>query len=129
MRDLNFYLTRAIERSGVKSDRQLSHLLGLANNAVNVYKSKGVLPNDETMIKLSKLAGVDPALALIDLSIWRTDGEAKKTYASILQKFPTSLCIALFSCQVIPTIMYIMENNIFSQKRKTNVYASLKLSS
>jgi hypothetical protein len=38
------------------------------------------------MVELAQFAGIDPDMALLDLSSWRTVGEARKTYENILQK-------------------------------------------
>ncbi len=118
-RDINFYLDRALERSGCTSDRKLSLLLGKGIGAVGFYRARGVLPEDDTMLHLAKIAGIDPAIALLDLSSWRTEGEARLTYSKILQKITGCVLIgaallpspayAFAFCPYENAIVYIME--------------------
>ena len=80
------YVDKAKKRSGVRSDIQLSKMLGVSSNAVSYYKNKNVLPTDETMIKLAAIAGVDPTQALLDLNVWRAPEKVKPHYMKIMSR-------------------------------------------
>lgn len=84
-----------MERSGCTSERKLSALIGKNPKAVHFYRNKGVLPEDETMIRIAQVAGIDPTIALLDLSSWRTDGQARLIYSKILQKITAAGIIGL----------------------------------
>lgn len=103
MRDVLFYVNKAMERSGCKSERALCGLLGTSHNTITAYK-KGVLPTEETMMKLAKIAGVDPWQALIDLCIWRSEGEAKQRYQEILKKIVSVFALLMLAgiCAALP---------------------------
>lgn len=94
MRNVMFYVEKAIERSGVKSERRLCEMLDMSYNTITAYK-KGVLPTDETMMKLAIIAGIDPYIALLDLNTWRTEGETQNAYKKILEKI-TAATFAIF---------------------------------
>ena len=93
-RTVEFYIDRAIERSGATSDRKLCELLDISHNAVMYYRNGRSIPSDDTMVRLAQICGIDPAIALTDLNIWKTDGLAQKAYRDILKKM-TSAAIAL----------------------------------
>lgn len=124
-RDLEFYIDAAKKAQGYKSDLELGRALNFAGSGVSFWRKKKSLPNDQRMIELAKMAGIDPAVALIDLAMWRTEGETKQTYASILQKLQACILIgaAVIGLSGSPAhaksvnsnheILYIMENNIF----------------
>ncbi len=94
MRDISWYIDKAKEESGAGSDRKICEMLGMAENATHAWRKRNVLPSDDTMMKLAKIARIDPYIALLDLNMWRSDGEAKKAYASMLKKI-TAVFVAL----------------------------------
>lgn len=91
MNELDTYIRKAKEKQSIKSNRQLCIALNVSHNAMNDY-GRGKLPSDETMIKLAKLAGIDPWIALIDLNIMRSSGEIRSQYIDIMRKIK---CVAV----------------------------------
>ena len=128
MRDMDFYIEKAQLNSNYKSDRMLSLALGKNPNLINYYKRKGVLPSDETMLKLAEIAGVDAWIALLDLNMLRTSGETRSQYADIMKKIESValavLVTATLGFSASPAIaktatsksvtMYIMENDSYT---------------
>ena len=83
MRSINWYIEEAKTRTGIKSDRKLAEMVGLAPNATFFWKSGRAFPSDEAMFKLAKIAGINPLVGLIDLNIWRSNGATQKAYQEI----------------------------------------------
>lgn len=111
--DLFEYVEKAKKRSGAKSDRKLCDMLGVSNNMITHYKNKNTLPNDETMIKLAAIAGVDPTQALLDLNVWRAPENVKPHYMKIMSHVSAaalSVMIAVVPslCSMFGGILYIM---------------------
>lgn len=79
-------LDRAKTVSNYQSDRLLSIELTGKSGIVNAYRRRNVLPSDAAMLKLCELAQFDPVEGLIWLNTWRTEGDAKETYKSMLQR-------------------------------------------
>lgn len=71
---------------GTVSDRDLSEMLGLNPTAVNQWVKRESYPSDDTMVRLSCLAQIDPAVGLLDLNIWRSNGLSKNSY-KIIRKY------------------------------------------
>lgn len=92
-RNPSWYLDEAKHISGVKSDRQLSEMIGQSSNWAAQIRSGRAFPADETMMKLAAIAGVDPWTALLDLNMWRSQGAAQDVYRSILEKIKASIVI------------------------------------
>jgi transcriptional regulator with XRE-family HTH domain len=84
-RTLNWYLDRALSGFENRSDRRLAEKLGISSSVINAYRHKNTFPSDEKMMEIAELAGVDPTLALLDLSAWRTKGTARLTYERLSQ--------------------------------------------
>lgn len=99
-RDIFFYISKAMSNSGASSERKLAEMLGLSHTWVTHIR-RGALPTDETMEKLARIAGIDTAVALLDLSAWRTDGPARKAYESILQRITSAALIMLASTAIL----------------------------
>ena len=93
-RDINWYCQRAKENGVYRSYRKLGGALGITEGSISQFRTGRAFPSDDTMVKLAKLAGVDPYVALLDLSTWRTKGEAQKAYAKILQKITAAIALA-----------------------------------
>jgi len=91
MRDVHFYVKKAMERSGAKSERQICLMMGMADNTITNYRKRNVLPNEETMMKLAQIAGIDVFIALLDLNIWRSEGQAQAAYKNILKKISVGI--------------------------------------
>lgn len=86
MKTIDFYLDKARENQGLKSDRDLCKALGLSNGAITQIRTGRSWPSDETMVSLAKLADVTPEQALLELSYWRAEGEARETYKGLLKR-------------------------------------------
>lgn len=79
MNKLDEYIKKAMEKQGVKSKRQFCEILGVSSSATTAYNN-GSYPNDETMMKIADMAGVNPLTALLDLNIMRSKGAARQQY-------------------------------------------------
>lgn len=90
VRTVDWYIDRAMIRSGAPSERQLSGRLGLAHNSLTNYRTHRAWPSDQAMIALADLAGIDPDVALMDLNRWRTKSDAARDryerLATLLEK-------------------------------------------
>lgn len=95
MRDYNYYIEKAKEKQGYLYDNQVDMALGFKGSVMCIIKKGGKHLSEDSMVKLARLAGIDPTVALIDLGYMKTDGEAKKTYAAILQKIMAVFLIAV----------------------------------
>jgi transcriptional regulator with XRE-family HTH domain len=126
MHTIDWYIDAAKARSGIKSERKLSEFLGLKFVAISSYRTGRAFPSDDTMVKLAKMAGVNPDIALLELSVWRNEGPARKAYASILHRLAHAMVIIcaissispanaqaqpLSKCQMERVDLYIMEYN------------------
>lgn len=76
----------ALDRSNATSLRHLGRMMETPSASVFQWQKGHVLPSDENMIKLARLAGFDEGEALLVLSIARTHGEARATYEALLQE-------------------------------------------
>lgn len=97
MKTIDDYLDKAKHNHNLKSDRQLSIMLGVTGNYVTFYRTKRSWPSDALMIKIADLAGEDQTEALINLNIWRnSDSAAAPLYSRLLDKLKVAamLCIA-----------------------------------
>ncbi len=83
---LDDYCDAALKNQGLRSDRQLSLHLGLNPGAVHVFRSKRAWPSDATMVSLARMAGQPAEQALLDLSAWRSEGEARVVWERISHK-------------------------------------------
>ena len=80
MRTVDFYLDLAREKRRFTSDLALDRALGLKPGATCSYRIKRSWPSDETIIKIAEIAELDPKEALLDLNIWRAEGNAVLFY-------------------------------------------------
>lgn len=102
-RDIFFYKNKAKERTAIKSDRKLSKELGLSENAMTQFCTGRAFPSDDTMIRLSEMAGIDPMIALIDLNTWRTRGFTQKTYMTMGQRLAqVALTLVIMGIPALP---------------------------
>ena len=99
--NIDEYADLAKEKNGFKSDRQLSKNLGFSGNSVSYWRRGMNFPSDDMMMKLAKLAGVDTTTALIDLNVWRTDGETQKAYQGLSRRMASFLSLALVACATL----------------------------
>jgi plasmid maintenance system antidote protein VapI len=84
MRDFNWYVETAKQKNNLKSLRSVARELEITQSAFHGLVHKHSNPSDETMIKLAKLAGVEPSIALVERNVWMSSGEPKTAYAKIL---------------------------------------------
>tara|TARA_R110002124_G_scaffold14054_2_gene63230 strand:- start:179 stop:574 length:396 start_codon:yes stop_codon:yes gene_type:complete len=105
MNDIEFYIDTAKEAYRANSDRKLSVALGLNAGAVGFWRRGVALPNDNTMVRLADLAGVSKEQALLELSYWRSEGEAKETYGEILKKVSLGATVSAFA-MILPDTAY-----------------------
>ena len=97
MKDVNFYLDEAKKNSGAKSDRRIAEMCGLGANAASFWRVGKALPSDETMVRLAKIAKINPLIALLDLNIMRSEGAARNAYIKIYNGMQKTLHTALFA--------------------------------
>lgn len=83
---LDDYLDAAIERTGLKSGRDLCKHLGLSSSVASFWRTRRTWPRDDVMVRIAELAGEDPTQALLDLNSWRTEGEARAIYEELARK-------------------------------------------
>jgi len=98
MRDINWYAETAKSKNNLKSGNQLAKMMGITSASYHRLTTSQSIPSDETMIKLAELAGIDPSIALIERSLWMSNGAPKKAYAKtlhILQHATLVLCLAI----------------------------------
>ncbi len=67
---VDWYIDTAREKARIPSDGKLAIGMEMARVNVNHWRQKKSLPSDENMVKLAKLTGVDPRVALIDCKIY-----------------------------------------------------------
>lgn len=95
MLTIDDYMTRAKDRNGLSSDRQLSAALGISGPTTNFWKSRRTWPSDEVMVRLARLAGEDEQIALLHLSSWRTTGQTATMYLDLARKI-SAMAVTLF---------------------------------
>ncbi len=86
MRTLNWYLDKAREKQGFKSDRQLALALSGVHSLVTSYRRMKAYPSPEMMVKLANYADVPVEIALADLGYWTNfDTEAAPAYKKMAE--------------------------------------------
>lgn len=94
---------RAKEYSGCKTDAALARKLGISQTLIYFYRTKQQFPSATVMIRLAKIAKLDPDACVILRDIWKSKGEETEVYNSILSRLrqtrPTiaAILIALFA--------------------------------
>ncbi|WP_298334152.1 hypothetical protein [Asticcacaulis sp.] len=126
MRSIDDYLDAAKQRNNIPSDNQLCKAIGVSSPVVSCMRTRRNWPSDATMLRIAELAGVDPAEALIDLSIWRNgdDGRVQLVWAELKKKLtPIAAMLCLFmglsaalpspakAADITCANLVIMENN------------------
>ena len=100
-RTIDWYIDRALERQGFKSDLQLAKAMGFKGSGVSNWRLKKAWPSEEKICELATLAGIDAQVAVIDLALWKSTGKAREAYANILEKITAAIlvlgCFFLFS--------------------------------
>lgn len=67
MLDVQELLEAALERQKLPSYRQLSLRLGLSAGSVHHFQKHGIIPSEDTAIRLAEMAGRDPQMVVIEL--------------------------------------------------------------
>jgi len=103
-RTIAWYVDRAIGNQGYSSDTKLDIALGYKGSFISYLRKGKALPSPDKMVELAKLAGVDPSIALMDLAIWNSQGEAKQHYQQILKKIVSVFALLLLAgiCAAVP---------------------------
>lgn len=97
MHTIDWYLDQAREKSGAKSDRQLSEMMGYSSKIVCQLRNNPKFnPSDEMMIKIADIANVERETALLDLGYWRSSGAAREVYKGMMQRVGAFASIFLF---------------------------------
>jgi hypothetical protein len=86
-------LQRVRERSGLKSIRAISRLVGIDPDSWIDYRN-GTLPSDDTMMRLCLIGGIEPEEGLLLLNIWRSKGRARAMYSRIYKIWNDSRAVA-----------------------------------
>lgn len=86
MKTVDYYLTAAKARAGLRADAELARALGLQRVAVSQWRHAKAWPSDDSMVQLAQLAGEDAGEALLHLHVWRSQGAARGVYATLLQR-------------------------------------------
>jgi len=90
MRTLEWYLDTAKTRNDIDSDRKLAQRLDLNPSQINFYRNKDMKPKTTILIKIAKLAGVSPDVALTDRALWLAESDEERNYwerlATLAQK-------------------------------------------
>lgn len=97
MRPLDFYLSRAKEREGVTSDRQLSLRIPFNETGVSMWRMGRAWPSDAHMIRLCEMAGVDPHEGLLDLMQWRADKKTAAVWKQLAQRIASAAAVMLIA--------------------------------
>ena len=102
MQTIQDVMDQAKEKAGLKSDRALSAALGFNPTYATHYRQKGVLPDEDAMLRLGALAGIEPEQALLFLMYWKSKNDtAKICYEKLLGKFGSAAAMALVSVSVM----------------------------
>ena len=83
-RSLDWYIDRAKWVHGYKSDAALGRALGINRASMSQWRQGKALPSDQHIEKLANLGAEHPAIALVDLHLWRTkDSDVYKSYETL----------------------------------------------
>lgn len=128
MRDIFFYVDEAMRRSGVRSERKLCHLIGISDNSITAYRNKGVLPTDDTMVKLARIAQIPEWEALLDLQIWKSENEnVKSIWKALQKKIVPVILIALTSACFAGSAPALAAKEVSSYENDTVYYGKLRI--
>lgn len=122
-RDIIWYVERAKEHQGYSSDTKLDIALGYKGSFISYLRKGKALPSPDKMVDICKLAGVDPAIGLMDLAIWNAHGEAKKTYRNILKKITAAIAfIVLFFASTPSAYAYEISSHGLNINNEQSIY-------
>lgn len=100
MNDFNDYAIKAIERCNLKSYYGLAKELGISQPAIFKLKNGQNLPSADTMLKVSRLAGIPEEKALLSLATWANADkpEVQKIWLRISKMIGCCALFSVFSC-------------------------------
>jgi hypothetical protein len=81
---LTDYLDRARDYSGLGSDNKLSFVLEVSQPSVSLWRRGLAIPTPAKMVKLAKLAGISPEVALLHRASWQADDQVSRAVMSRL---------------------------------------------
>lgn len=125
MNDFNEYALKAIERCNLKSYYGLAKELGISQPAIFKLKNGHNLPSADTMLKLSKLAGIPEEKALLSLATWANADkpEVQKIWLRIAKMIGCAALFLLYTAYPLKaaeikdftpnTSKILQENNIY----------------
>jgi len=91
MTTIDEYLDSALLKLPHASDRQLCRELGLGLGTVSQWRTKRSWPSDKVIVQIAHLAGINELQALIDLNIWRTNGDIQQKYVLLDEKLKSQV--------------------------------------
>ncbi len=97
---LDDYIDDAKRNQKIDSDNGLSFRMGFLGASVSAWRTGRAIPKPESMMKLAKLGGHDPEVALADLGSWQTKGKTRKCYQNIAKKLSAAVALALVFCGI-----------------------------
>ena len=131
MHTINELLDLAKEKQGLKSDRALARALDLAH--VTPYRTKGVIPDDNTAFRLAELCELPAEEVLITCHIAKAPSlEVVKIWNNLL-KMVANGCIviatllALFSAAPTQAIAHAESPYISAQNTSTSAQSKMPL--
>ncbi|PHZ86293.1 hypothetical protein [Paremcibacter congregatus] len=101
--DINWYMNRAKELHGLKSDRQLATRLHMANVAKWRHPDRPDVPSVAAMIKLASLANVPADMALLHRDLWEAEfktPEAVPIFKKLLKSLPQYAAGVILGCNL-----------------------------
>lgn len=87
------YIDAAKARLNLASDRALDRYLGFKSTSVGFWRRRKALPSEPMMMALAAASGSDPALALIDLQIWKAEARRDMGTSSVFQMIRARLAL------------------------------------
>ena len=81
-------LERARARLGDCSERELCRQLAVTHRAFAMWRDGQGWPSDETMLRLSAIAGLPNERALLMLNTWRSPPRVAAIYSQMLNRLP-----------------------------------------
>ena len=67
----DFYCDKAIQRMNYKGDCELADAIHISKAALSSLRKNKALPSENTIVRISELAGMPTEIALIDLNLWK----------------------------------------------------------
>jgi len=96
MLTIDDFINKAIEINKFKSDSELARAIGKNPAQICSYRKRKTWPSENAMLELAKLANEDQQIALVNLSLWRSEGQARQTWKKVLSTMTTTILFFLF---------------------------------